>query len=272
MMTYSKSPVSMFTGLSRHFSLVRQLTARDIAARYRGSLFGLLWSLFLPVVMLGVYTFVFSFVFRARWNTGSDSTSEFALALFIGMIVHSVLAENISRAPQLITGNANYVKKVVFPLEVLHWSCLGTTLFHAAVSLLVWGVFFAVVNQGIQWTSVYLPLIALPLVFYSLGFSWLFSALGVYLRDIGQITGILVTLLLFLSPIFYPLSIIPGEYRLFMYLNPLTVIVEESRTVLMWGLQPDWRALAATTVISLLFCWGGYAVFQKSRRGFADVL
>ena len=245
---------------------------REIEAKYRGSLFGLLWSLFYPVVMLSVYTFVFSFIFKARWVVGSDSTTEFALALFIGMIGHGLLAENIIRAPSLIVGNVNFVKKVVFPLEILPWAFLGTTLFHALVSLLVWACFYFIVNQSFNWTAVFLPIVLFPLVLYGIGFAWLFAALGVFFRDIGQITGILSTVLLFLSPIFYPLSNLPERYQSVMYLNPLTLIVEQARSVLMWGQLPDWQAMGITCVASMMVAWLGFAVFQKSRMGFADVL
>ncbi len=262
----------MFTGLIEHRHLIMQLVRRDIEAKYRGSLFGLLWSLFHPVVMLSVYTFVFSFIFKARWNTGSESTTEFALALFIGMIAHGVLAENINKAPALIVGNVNFVKKVVFPLDILPWACLGTTIFHAFISLLVWVTFFVVVNQNLNWTSVFLPVVLLPLLLFSVGLSWLFAALGVFLRDIGQITTILSTVLLFLSPIFYPLSRLPERFQGYMYMNPLTLIVEQARAVLMWGQVPNWQALGISFLVSLLVAWFGFVVFQKARVGFADVL
>ena len=262
----------MLQGLLDHRHLILQLVKRDIEAKYRGSLFGLLWSLFHPVVMLSVYTFVFSFIFKARWTADSDSTTEFALALFIGMIAHGMLSDNINRAPSLIVSNVNFVKKVVFPLDILPWAYLGTTLFHAFISLLVWTAFYVLVNQSFNWTSVFLPIILLPLALYSIGFSWLFAALGVYFRDVGQITVILSTVLLFLSPIFYPLSSLPQRFQTLMYFNPLTLIVEQARSVLMWGHLPDWQAMGITFMTSIMVAWFGFAVFQKTRMGFADVL
>jgi len=272
MITISKNPLRMFNGLVQYRQLILQLIKRDIEARYKGSAIGLLWSLFHPIVMLAIYTFVFSFVFQARWNTGSDNKTDFALVLFIGMIAHSLLAESISRAPALIVGNANYVKKVVFPLETLPWIALGTTLFHSIISLLVWAVLYILVNQSFHFTALYLPLVFIPLILYCIGFAWMFAALGVFLRDIGQITGILATVLLFLCPIFYPLSILPERYQIYMYLNPLTVIVEQAREILLWGNTPDWTLLGLSFLVSLVVASSGFYVFQKTRPGFADVL
>lgn len=259
-------------GLTKYRDLIWQLVKKDISERYKGSVLGLLWSIILPLAMLAIYTFVFSFIFKARWNTGSDSKTEFALALFIGLIAHGVLADNINRAPSLIIGNVNFVKKVVFPLDILPWVTMGTTLFHASISLLVWTVVYVLVNQNFHWTSIFLPLIFLPLVFYCMGLAWLFSAIGVFLRDISQITGLLTTILLFLSPIFYPVSILPERFQTIMYANPLTVIVEQTRSILMWGQLPDWQAVVISFVVSVFVAWVGFAFFQKARIGFADVL
>jgi lipopolysaccharide transport system permease protein len=272
MVKNSKNPIRMITGVILHRHLLLQLVKRDIEARYKGSVIGVLWSLFHPVVMLAIYTFVFSFVFQARWTSGSDDKTEFALVLFIGMIAHSLLAENISRAPTLIVSNTNYVKKVVFPLEILPWSALGTTLFHSFISLLVWASFYFIVNLSFHWTALFLPLVVAPLILYSIGFSLMFAAMGVFIRDIGQITGILATILLFLSPIFYPVSNIPEAYQMYMYINPLTVIVEQAREVLLWGHIPNWKHLGFSYISSLIIAATGFYVFQKTRPGFADVL
>jgi len=272
MISNSKNPIRMLNGLVEHQHLIRTLIKRDIQERYRGSVLGMSWSLFHPVVMLLIYTFVFSFVFKARWNTGSSDTSEFALVLFPGMIAHSLLAENLSRAPSLVLSNVNYVKKIVFPLDILPLAAFGTTLFHSLISLLVWSTFYIFVHHSFQLTALYLPLILLPLAFYCIGFAWIFSALGVFIRDIGQVTSILSTVLLFLSPIFYPVSNVPERFQVFMYMNPLTLIVEQIRDVLIWGVEPNWYALALTTGASIMIAGIGFMVFQKTRPGFADVL
>jgi lipopolysaccharide transport system permease protein len=256
----------------QHRSLILQLTKREVIGRYRGSMFGLAWSFFNPLIMLAVYTIVFSTVFQAKWGLQSDSKLEFALALFIGMIVHSVLAESLITSPSLIIRNASYVKKIVFPLEVLPWVVLGSTLFHAVISISVWSVFYVIVYHSFNWTAIFLPLVAIPLVLFSLGVSWVFASLGVYIRDIGQISSILSTILLFMSPVFYPASALPEPYRSIIYLNPLTFVIEQTREVLMWGRLPNWTGLSIAFLASLIVAWFGFFWFQRTRKGFSDVL
>lgn len=257
----------------KYRDLISQLCRRDIEGRYRGSLFGLLWSFVNPLLMLLVYTFVFGFVLRARFGMhASESKMEFSLILFAGLIIHQLMAECIIRSPTLIVSNPNYVKKVVFPLEVLSWSCILSALFHAGISLLVLLLFYLLLHGSLHWTLVFLPVLIFPFLIVLLGFSWILSSLGVYLRDIAQFMGFLVTVLLFLSPILYPLSSIPVVYRPFFYLNPLTFIVLQVREVVLWGNMPNWIGLAFYLGVALLVGWGGYFWFQKTRHGFADVL
>jgi len=268
-----KTSVSeLLRSVTRNRSLIFQMTKREVIGRYRGSVLGIAWSFFNPLIMLAVYTLVFSTVFQSKWGVGSDSKTEFALVLFIGMIVHGVLAEAMVNSPSLMLRNVNYVKKVVFPLEILPWVVLGSTLFHSFISVLVWSLFYAIVNLSFQWTAVFLPLVLLPLILFSLGTSWILSSLGVYIRDVGQLMGMLVTILLFLSPIFYPASRLPEPYRTFIYMNPLTFIIEQSREVLIWGNVPDWGALVIATAVSFAVAWFGFFLFQRTRNGFADVL
>lgn len=255
-----------------HQDLIIQMTKREVIGRYRGSMLGIAWSFFNPLIMLAVYTVVFSTVFQAKWGVGSDSKTEFALVLFVGMIVHGVLAESMNNSPSLMLKNASYVKKVVFPLEILPWVVMGSTLFHALISVVVWLLFYVVVNQTLQWTVVFLPLVLIPLVLFSMGVSWLLASLGVYIRDIGQMMGVLTTVLLFMSPIFYPASMLPEPYQTIIYLNPLTFVIEQARDVLMWGNVPNWSGMAIAYVVSLLVAWLGFFWFQKTRKGFADVL
>lgn len=266
------SVFEMLSSVYRHRNLIIQMTKREIIGRYRGSMFGIAWSFFNPLIMLAVYTIVFSTVFQAKWGVGSDSKTEFALVLFVGMIVHGVLAESMNNSPSLILRNVSYVKKVVFPLETLPWVVMGSTLFHAFISLVVWVLFYAVVNHSMQWTVVFLPLVLFPLIFFSLGVSWMLASLGVYIRDIGQMTGILTTILLFMSPIFYPASRLPEPYQTIIYINPLTFVIEQARDVLMWGNMPNFTGMVIAYLIGLLVAWIGFAWFQKTRQGFADVL
>lgn len=258
----------------RHRSLISQLVRREVAGRYRGSALGLLWSFFNPVLMLAVYTFVFSVVFRARWgqDQGHESRAEFALILFAGLMVFNFFAESINRAPLLVVGNANYVTKVVFPLEVLPVVSMGAAGFHLLVSALVWLVFYLLFVGMPHATLLLLPLALLPLVLLTAGFSWVLASLGTYLRDVAQVTAVATSVLLFLSPIFYPLSALPPHLQFAVQASPLTAAVEDCRSVLVWGHGLDWVGWAARTFFAALLAWLGFAWFQKTRKGFADVL
>ena len=271
-MSFTFWPKEMFASLWHNRFLVKTLVEREVAMRYRGAMFGLIWSFLNPIFMLAIYTFVFSVVFKARWSTGSDSKTEFALVLFAGLLVFNLFSECLNRAPSLILANANYVKKVVFPLEILPWVVLGSATFHALMGLLVWLlaylIFFGIPHLTILW----LPAVTLPLFLYSLGFMWLLASLGVYLRDISQLIGTFTTILMFLSPIFYPITALPEQYRIFLQLNPLTQVVEQVRDVLFWGKSPDLAALFVSLVCSIAVAAFGFAWFQKTRKGFADVL
>jgi lipopolysaccharide transport system permease protein len=222
--------------------------------------------------MLIVYTFFFSVIFKARWSAGSDSKTEFALILFAGLMVFSVFSECVNRAPGLVLGNPNYVKKVIFPLEILPWVNLGSALFHGVISLSVWVLAYLVFFGLPHVTVIFLPLILLPLVFFIMGLSWILASLGVYLRDVAQFVGILTSTLMFLSPIFYPVTAIPERFRGLLYLNPLTPVIEQARDVLYWGKTPDFSIIGIYLIMTLVFAWLGFAWFQKTRKGFADVL
>lgn len=272
MRTYSTSPLEIFLSLWRHRALAASLVRREVSGRYRGSLLGLLWSFFNPLFMLSIYTFVFGVIFNARWGEGSGSRTEFALILFAGLIVFNFFAECANKAPALVLSNVNYVKRVVFPLEILPWVSLGATLFHALVSLTVWTVAHAIIFKTIHLTVFFLPLVWVPLVLFVMGISWALASLGVYLRDVAQIVGILTTVLMFLSPIFYSASMLPEQYQHWLLLNPLNPIIEQTRNVLLWGKMPDPVVLLAATLAGGAVCWLGFAWFQKTRKGFADVL
>jgi len=253
--------------------LIWQMTKREVVGRYRGSVMGLLWSFITPLLMLGVYTFVFGIIFPSRVGSqASGSMGDFAAFLFAGLIVHSLFSECVTRAPGLILANVNYVKKVVFPLESLPWMTVGSALFHAVISVLVLLVFYAVTHVVLHWTVLLLPLILLPFVLMVMGFSWFLASLGVFVRDVGQAIGIVATAMLFLSPVLYTLDSIPAQWRDFLFLNPLTFIIEQMRSILLRGDAPDWFGLALYTAVSVLVAWLGLFWFQKTRRGFADVL
>lgn len=267
------SLVALSNSLWRNRQLILQLTRREVAGRYKGSILGLAWSFFNPLFMLSVYTFVFSVVFKARWGLGGDeSKAQFAIVLFVGMIVHGLLAEVLNRAPGLILGNVNYVKKVVFPLEILPVVSIGAALFHTLVSLAVLLVAIIIFNGAFHWTTALLPAVLLPLMLLTLGLAWILASLGVFLRDVSQTIGLITTVMLFLAPVFYPITAVPEELRPWVMANPLTFIIEQSRDVLIWGRMPNWLGLAAYTVVSTTLLWLGFAWFQKTRKGFADVI
>jgi lipopolysaccharide transport system permease protein len=267
------SLAALARSLWQHRNLIAQLTRREVVGRYRGSVMGLAWSFMTPILMLVVYTFVFSVVFKARWGTsGDESRADFAVVLFVGMIVYGLFAEMVNRAPGLILANANYVKKVVFPLEILPVVSMGGAVFHALVSILVLVVAIVMTNGVFAWTALLLPVVILPLLIATLGLVWCLAALGVYLRDVGQTVGIFTTVALFLSPVFYPMSALPENFQIALQLNPLTFIIEQCRAVVIFGQWPQWQGLALYTFISVMVAWAGFWWFQKTRKGFADVL
>lgn len=234
---------------------------------------GVMWSFFNPVLLLILYTYVFSVVFHAKWGSEEpENKFQFAVLLFVGMIVHGLFAETMNRAPVLIVSNVSYVKKIVFPLEVLPVVAIATAVFHAFVNILVIVFALLLLNGSLQWTIVFLPLILLPLILLTLGVAWILASLGVFLRDVAQPIGLIMTVLLFASPVFYPVSALPEAIRPWLMLNPLTFIIEQTRAVLIFGNLPDWIGLGIYSLVSLLTLWFGYAWFQKTRKGFSNVL
>lgn len=265
-------PVSLAVSLFKNWSLIWQMTKREVVGRYRGSVMGLAWSFFNPILMLVVYTFVFSEIFKSRWVGVDTGKGGFAILLFVGMIVHGLFAECANRAPTLIMNNSNYVKKVVFPLEILPVITLGSALFHSCISLVVLLIAQFVIVGTLSWSALLFPLILVPLILATLGISWLLASLGVYLRDVGHVITVLTTVLLFLSPVLYPVAALPEAYQPWLKLNPLTYIIEESRNVLLFGNLPDWGSLATAIAVGALIATAGFWFFQKTRKGFADVI
>lgn len=274
MRCFPASPGEWVASAWRNRRLIAQMTVREVVGRYRGSAMGLLWSFFHPVLLLTVYTFVFSVVFKARWSAPGDSESraQFAIVLFAGLLVYNLVSECLNRAPALVLSNVNFVKRVVFPLEILPWISVGSALFHLLVSLGVWLLFHLVVVGLPPASVILLPVVLAPLLALTLGLSWMLASLGVYLRDVSQVIGIVTTMLLFMSPILYPISALPPAWQPLMYANPLTLVIEQARGVMIWGRMPDWTAWGVSAVVCGLIGWLGFAWFQKTRRGFADVL
>lgn len=252
--------------------LLKALILRDIKSRYTGSLFGFAWLIINPIVMLAIYTFVFSVVFNARWGGGgSGSKLEFALVLFAGMMIFNLFSEVISRAPTIILQNGNLVKKVVFPLEILVFSSFGTAFFNFISSFIVWLLLYFSVYGNISATLLFLPFFILSCMFFITGIGLFISALGVYLRDLQQVINLLITVLLFMSPVFYPITALPEQYRHYLYLNPLTYIVEAFRDIVYFNSFSYYNFLLFF-VVSIFIMSGGYYFFNKARRGFSDVI
>jgi len=267
------APQALFVSLWDHRNLIGALARREILARYKGSLLGVAWSFLTPLLTLLVFTFVFGEIFQARWGGARETgTLDFATALFAGLMVYTFFAETLSRAPSLIVSNPNFVKKVVFPVEILP---LITTL-GAAFQLGTAYLLLLVMLQFSQWpmgpSAALVPLIALPLVVLTQGLCWLLSSLGVFIRDIGQLVQPALTALLFLSPIFYPLSAVPPALQGLYRLNPITYTVETIRDALLHQSAPDWGIFAAFSALCVAVAWFGFAVFQWTRKGFADVI
>lgn len=272
MIKYLISPLEIFKSFWINKSLIKALIKRDVLERYQGSVIGALWSFLMPLFMLSVYTLVFSVVFKARWSAQSESKIEFALILYSGLLIFNLLADCLNRAPSIILTNQTYVKKVVFPIEILPFVVFGSALFHFLIGLGVWLIayilFFGVPHQ----TILYLPIIIIPFSFFIMGLSWFFASLGVYLRDVNQFMGLLTTVLMFLSPIFYPVSALPKEYQKFIYLNPVTFMIEEVRDVIYFGVMPKFINLSIYFLGALMISWLGFVWFQRTRSGFSDVL
>lgn len=265
--------VSLLRSLWGHRELILQMTRRDVIGRYKGSVLGIVWSFVTPICLLAIYTFVFSVVFNARWGGGEpESKTQFAILLFVGMIVHALFSETLLRAPGLIVANVSYVKKIVFPLEILPVVAMGASVFHSLISLFVLAGAVILLNGFLPWTTLWLPIVLLPMVILALGIAWMLASLGVFLRDVAQPIGLAMTILLFASPVFYPVTALPESLRPWLMLNPLTFIIEQARAVLIFGQLPYLPGLLLYTVVSLIFAWAGYAWFQKTRKGFANVL
>jgi len=267
------SPQSFLSALWRERELIWRLTQREISIRYRGSMLGWTWSIINPLLMLGVYTFVFSKVFKATWGPGQDgNTGLFAINLFAGLIVFNLFAECSLRSPGVILGNTNYVTKIIFPVDILPVVTVAAATFHACTGLAVLAVVELTTLHTIPASIAWLPLVWVPLILGCISMSWILSALGVYLRDLGQLMGVSTNILMFISAVFYPLSSLPDKWRPIIALNPLVSIIEETRRVTVVGTAPSFWYIFAGSAAALLSCQIGYGLFQKARRGFADVL
>lgn len=264
--------VRPFDAFIEHRSLTLELAKRDILMRYRGASFGLLWSIISPFLLLMVYTFAFGAVMGSRWPEIQAGEASFSIILFAALIVHGIFSECINKAPMLVLGNPGYVKKIVFPVDILPWPLVLSAIFHSAANLLVFMVLRLIMDGAFAWTFVFFPLVIFPLLLLCLAVSWFLAALGVYLRDITQITPMVSLAMLFLSTALLPLEAVPEHYRWVFYLNPLSFIIDQARAVLIWQQVPDLLGLTVYASISLLLVYAARYFFAICRRGFGDVL
>lgn len=252
-----------------HRSLVAELVKREFTGRYRGSFGGLLWTVAQPLFMLAIYTVAFGVIMQARWGF-TGTTKEYALMLFAGLIVYNAFAECLAKAPRLIAANPNFVKKVVFPLEVLPWVMAITALLHALIAIAVWVVGYTILYGLPHTTLVYFPLVFVAFLPVLLTMGWLLAAVGVIVRDIDQLTGMLAHALLFVTPIFYSVDAAPPLIQKALLLNPLTYIVEQMRLVLFIGQPPSLQGLLVYFLLSLAFSMAALFIFRRLRSSFAD--
>lgn len=267
------NPKNIILNLWSKRDLIWQFIWREVLGRYRGSYLGILWSLFNPLLMLSVYTFVFSIIFKAKWGVSiTESKAEFALTMFCGIIAFNIFSECIMHAPRVVINNPNFVKKVVFPLEILPIITLGSALIHSLISLVILVVGIIFFMGTVSWTIIYVPLILVPLSLITLGISWFLASLGVFIRDIGYAIGVVIQILFYVTPVFYPINAVPKAFQGIMRLNPLSVIVEDFRRAIMWGMQPDWPWFTVVTILSIIIAFSGYTWFIKCKKVFADVI
>ena len=264
-----------FAFVWRRRELLYQLVNRNVQSRYRGSMLGLTWSFIQPLLMLSIYTFVFSIVFKAKFGSiPNDDRMAFAVILFSGMAVFSVFADSVNGSCFLITGNSNYVKRVVFPLELLPISHVAGVAINAIPSfiLVLIGMAFCGRPFCFSWTLLLLPVTIVPLWLLSLGGAFLFASLAVYIRDLAYVINLFTQILFFMTPIFYPIEAVPERYRWILQTNPLSLLVENTRSLMLYGRLPDWRFCLISFLTALVIYHLGYIWFAKSKKGFADVL
>jgi lipopolysaccharide transport system permease protein len=264
-----------YLNLWRHRRLAVELTRQQISARYSGAFLGLFWTVLLPLLYLSVFTFVFTVIFPRHWpvEQGQEiGRAGFALLIFTGLIVFWLFSDCTNAAPELLRKNENYVKNVVFPIDILAWANLGEALFHTCIRVLLLALAVVVLQGHVVWTSLFLPFVWLPFILIILGISWILARFGVFVRDLGLVIGPLMIAALFLSAVFYSTNSIPLPYRDIFLLNPIAFTIEQTRNVLVWGLPPNWLALVGFGLGGLVLVWLGWQLFTRARGKYSDVL
>lgn len=272
MQYFNYSPSALISSFWINRKLIYTLSKREVSGRYKGSIFGLLWPVINPVLMLFVYVFVFSMIFSPKWAAGSSSKIEYGLILFPGLLIFNLFSECINRSPSLIINNANYVKKVIFPLEIFPWVYLGAALFHFVLGFGIWLVARCIFMGLPPFDAFFMPLFLCPFLLLLVGLMWILSSLGVFIRDMAQFVIIFTSAAMFLSPIFFPITALPEALQAYLYLNPLTFPIESVRNILIFGALPSITVIAVYWAFSIATALVGFLWFQKTRKGFADVL
>lgn len=267
---------SFLQRLFPHWELFIQFSRRNVALRFKGSYLGALWTVFNPLLMLALYTFVFGILLGGTFGMRDDEGSlDYALGIFMGLTIHGLLAETMGTCTQVITGNQNLVKKVVFPLLVLPSANVAAAFVNFLVSLMLVFIGVFTFGPGLGWSALAFPLVVIPVTLMTLGAAWAISALGVYFRDVQHLVGVVSLALFYASAIFYPAQRIieeaPAVWAVLKY-NPMIHAIEISRDILLWGLPVNWGALTYLWVFSLVSFFLGYVIFKRLQPGFADVL
>jgi len=267
------TPSTIMRSMIVNRTILRQLIRRDIHSRYRKSALGMVWALLTPLLTFAVYAYVFSAILQIRFPSRiANVEHNYGIVLFSGLMLHFFVTEVLTRSPTLILENVNFVKKVVFPLETLSVVATGSAVVTLAFNFAVLLMALLFFEAKIPVTTLLVPFVWLPYVAIVLGISWFLSSIGVYLRDVGHLVGIISTVMLFGSPILFPVETLPESLQTLIWLNPLSVPVEATRDLVLWGTLPSLRALAIYSGVSVAVVWLGAYWFQCTKRGFADVL
>lgn len=267
------NPVCPFRDIYRYRDLLWQIVKRNILSRYKGSIFGLFWMVATPLLMLAIYTFVFGIVFKSRWGLDTDDSKiSFALILFCGLAAFNIFSESVNGSVDVITGNLNYVKKVLFPLEILPVASMVTASFFGLLWILILFVAVGVFMRHISLTAICFPLILFPLMLFSCGLAWFVASLRVYCRDMTHFVDVFLRILLYASAVFYPLERLPEVAQRILILNPLVLLIQFLRNALFLNQFPDWRIMILMYLVSFGVFHAGYIWFMKTKRGFADVI
>lgn len=269
------NPILMIRSLYKNRELIWNLSKRELRSTYQSSFLGALWPVILPLMMLLIYTFVFSVVFQAKWSTNPGQEAppgEFALVLFAGLTPFNFFSAVTLRSPGLILSVPNYVKKVVFPLDILPVVIVVTAFITSLINVGLILIGSLLIFRSLSLTAFLLPLAYIPLILITLGLGWFLSSLGVFVRDVGQAVSIVIQVLLFVTPIFYSANQVPGALRFLVILNPLSAIIDGFRRVLIWNETLDWGAWGMVTLFSVVVATLGFAWFSATKRAFSDVM